>query len=381
MISIQPPNDTTAPYYQFIGRPFEYSAKANDNIKYINRNILCCMENYVLLDNGYLLNLQTNEKKYSKLPVKSATSSSKFFFSNSFIYMNIGNTVYSCDINNEKYRSYDLIGINYTLNKDNWIAERVIVYNGVTDIDDIRIITFNKGLDRKIYLYGNNGILVIIVITNNIYAINVEDVYGSSHTHYINCLVYNDNMFKMYQYNISASYDSVTLNNITKTNINNTNTCILKCFNSADGLSSVWKTYIIEDNCLYTTDIDSSYRIKYVIDNAYKPIESNVICYKKDSYYIIRDVKKCHNVNLSKNVDKIYLAGNTIVCIDESIVDYTYESPDESPDESSTLVSPASFDYLLYYNRLKKFYNTDYINGLLNIRRKHNLKHVLKYYK
>lgn len=40
----------------------------------------------------------------------------------------------------------------------------------------------------------------------------------------------------------------------------------------------------------------------------------------------------------------------------------------------------SSIDYLLYFNHLKRFYNTYYLNRLLDIDYKCNINHMLKYY-
>lgn len=351
-------------FRKFIECNFDRGASVNDNIKYIKGKLLCCANDYVLLDDGYILNLKTNEKILSKLPVKSISNLHKVFFSNSFINMNIDNTIYSCDVNNNYYVEYNITDIDYVLWRENWAGQRHRQVNEHEQVTDrFNLITFNRSHDG-VYFYINGERQCTLKINNYVHAICTESDYR------VHCLVY-DNTFKFNGYGPSDIGNGKRLEESLDTGVYSVNVRISKLFDDVTN-ASYWKTYLITDNYLYTTDFyDNTYtdKIKYKIDKSYKSIESNVICYKINDHYIIRSSRNCYRVNLSKDVAKMYLAGDTIVCIDESL------------DDSGASVSPKSFDYLLYYNRLKKFYNTDYINGLLNIRRKHNLKHVLKYYK
>lgn len=103
---------------------------------------------------------------------------------------------------------------------------------------------------------------------------------------------------------------------------------------------------------------------KYNLLQSYKFLDINRLCIKNNDYYIVFNELTPYRINTTEDISFIHYIDNN----------WVYGIKYDEAEDMST------FDYLLYFNHLKRFYNTFYLNRLLDINYKYNINHILKYY-
>lgn len=347
----------------------------NDNIVYIeNMNkinipgrILCSdYDENIFLDTWKIYNVSRSLIVPVKIDIDNLNVYKKnmkiLACKNHFVF-NVNNYIYLYNVNNITNPTYSklLLPINYNLNKYNWN----IIYDNK---NTFYISTFDS--DNTVYVFPSNNL-------NNFYKYHLNYkilTISNDESFNIRCLIYKYDRLHYYIFQVNI-YDEWTLNEDKKFSDDCDQIYNINYFIITNNMQTLVQNITFRTN-EYIYIINGYNIYGYYLQNSYEIVNFGCLSLKNDNRYIII-TKELIRYDFYAPEDMAYVIKvgtkwyyNTLTGAGVSSID----------DEDYISSVDVKFNYMLYYNMLKRFYNNDYLNKLLSFGNDHNINHMLKYY-